>query len=202
VTNPVYYILTKIKLVITNVSINYDSDLTGVQELVSVSESNLKDVGKILASDGLRKVAWYFLDYGAATSCILQFKLNIANGTVFRYIKILQKMGVIMPAMRSRHTIDAKGGPRPTIWMVPGTRLDDINDAHQLHIKLQSPKYVAGDRLGQLILEEYLEPRFVKEINGREILIEARKHKVGGDLSDIVTFATEYLNTHGIKVWK
>ena len=134
------------------------------QELVSISESNLKDVGRILVSDGLRRVAWYFLDYSAATSCILQFKLDIPEGTIFRHIKVLKKMGVIMPAMRSKHTINAKGGPRPTIWMIPGSRLDSINEAHKLHIKLQSPKYVAGDRLGQLILEEYLEPKNIKQI--------------------------------------
>ncbi|GAG80194.1 unnamed protein product, partial [marine sediment metagenome] len=71
-----------------------------------------------------------------------------------------------------------------------------------LHVRLQSPKYVAGDKLGQLLLEEYLEPRGLKVITKKEALVEARKHKTRGDLSDIVDFAMAYLREHGIEAWK
>ena len=52
-TNPVYYILRKIKLIVLIDTTNYDFSLTGTSELVSISETNLKDVGRILASDSL-----------------------------------------------------------------------------------------------------------------------------------------------------
>lgn len=201
-SNPIYYILRKIKLIISFNSINYDSGPLGTSELFSISESNLRDVGRILASDSLRRVAWYFLDYGAATSMILQFRVDIPVATAFRHMKKLEKLGVIIPAVKTRHSVVSKGGPRPTLWMVPDTNLDQINQAQKLHLRLLSPKYVAGERLGQLVLEEYIEPRSLKELTGKEVWAVARQHRIRGELSDIVTFAMDYIEEQGIRVWR
>ncbi len=201
-SNPVYYTILKIKLLTLLGGTNYDYDALAPAELVSISESNLRDVGRILTSDSLRRVAWHFLDYGAATSLILQFRADIPEATSFRHIKTLQKMGVVIPAVKSKHSVDSKGGPRPTIWMTPDATLDQMNESQKLHRKLLSPKYVAGEKLGQLVLEEYIEPRNVKEITGQEVWTVARKHRIRGELSDIVTFAMNYLSEQGIKVWR
>ena len=201
-SNSVYYLIKEIKLITLIERINYDSSSPVSKELVPISESNLRDVGRILTSDSLRRVTWYFLDYGAATSMILQFRVDVPEATSFRHLKTLQKMGVVLPAVRSRHSIDVKGGPRPTIWMVPDAELDQIRETQKLHKRLLSPKYVAGEKLGQLILEEFLEPRKLEEITGREVWAVAREHKIRGELSDIVFFAMNYLTEQGIKVWR
>jgi len=201
-SNSIYYLIKEIKLITLIERINYDSSIPVSKELVPISESNLRDVGRILTSDSLRRVTWYFLDYGAATSMILQFRVDVPEATSFRHLKTLQKMGVVVPAVRSRHSIDVKGGPRPTIWMVPDAELDQIRETQKLHKRLLSPKYVAGEKLGQLILEEFLEPRKLEEITGREVWTVAREHKIRGELSDIVFFAMNYLTEQGIKVWR
>lgn len=201
-SNPIYYMLRKIKLLTLINRTNYDFGPLASRELVPISDSDLKDVGRILASDSLRRVAWYFLDYGSATSLILQFKVDIPEATAFRHIKTLNKMGVILPAVKTRHSVVCKGGPRPTIWMVPDTNLDQINQTQKLNQRLLSPKYIAGERLGQLVLEEYIEPRAGTEITSKEVWVVARKHRIRGELSDIVTFAMNYLSEQGIKVWR
>ena len=201
-SNSIYYIIRNIRLLSTFERTNYDFDPLVSPELFSVSESNLRDVGRILVSDSLRKTAWYFLDYGAATSLIIQFRVNVPEASAFRHIKSLQKMNVVVPAVRSRHSITVKGGPRPTVWMVPDARLDQLSETQKLHRRLLSPKYVAGERLGQLILEEFLEPREQMEITGKEVWDVAREHKIRGELIDIVTFAMNYLTEQGIKVWR
>ncbi len=200
--NSIYYIIKQIRLLTLLESINYDPSHLVPPELFSVSESNLKDVGRILVSDSLRRVTWYFLDYGAATSLILQFRVDVPEATSHRHLKTLQKMGVVAPAVRSRHSITVKGGPRPTIWMVPDAEFDQINETQKLHKRLLSPKYVAGERLGQRILEEFLQPREQVEITSREVFAVAREHKIGGELTDIAFFAMNYLRDQGIKVWR
>jgi len=200
--NPIYYIIRKIKLITSIETTNYPPGPLAAPQLFSFSESNLRDAGRILASDSLRRVAWHFLEYGAATSLILQFRIDVPKATSFRHIKTLQKMGVVVPAVKTRHSVVSKGGPRPTLWMVPDTSLEQINQAQKLHLKLLSPKYVAGERLGQLVLEEYIEPRSLKELTGKEVWDVARQHRIRGELSDIVTFAMNYIEEQGIRVWR
>lgn len=201
-SNPVYYIIRNIRLLTLLDSTNPNFYTPAPTQLLSFNENNLRDVGRILTSDSLRKVAWHFLDYGAATSLILQLRADVPEATSHRHIKTLQKMGVIVPAIRSRHPIDCKGGPRPVVWMIPNTEFDQISEAQKLHKRLQSPKYIAGEKLGQLILEEFLTPRKLLEITGTEVWAVAREHKIRGDLSDIVDFAMNYLTVKGIKVWR
>ena len=201
-SNPVYYIIQQIKLLTLLGRTNYDSGSLASPKLVPISESNLRDVGRILTSDSLRRVAWHFLEYGAATALILQFRADIPEATSFRHIKTLQKMGVILPAVKTRHSLASKGGPRPTLWMIPDAELDQMNETQKLHKKLQSPKYVAGEKLGQLILEEYIEPKSLEKITQREVWVIARKYRIKGELSDIVDFAMSYLSEQGIKVWR
>ncbi|MBA7706595.1 hypothetical protein ES703_115450 [subsurface metagenome] len=174
----------------------------GSRELFLCSESNLDQVGKILSTKDLRRMAFYFLDYGAATATILQNRLGISQPSTYRYMTDLKAFNFISLAVKSRLPRGTKGGPRPEVWMVPDAELAHINDAQKLHRRLQSPKYIAGEMLGQLIMEEFLEPRKQEEITGKEVWAVAREHKIRGELSDIVFFAMNYLTEQGIKVWR
>ena len=149
----------------------------------------------------LRRTAWHFLNYGASTALILQNRLGVSEASIYRYMKDLRAFKFIVPAVSTRGD-RGKRGPRVRIWIVPDAELDQIREAQKLHKRLLSPKYVAGEKLGQLILEEFLEPRKLEEITGREVWAVAREHEIRGDLSDIVDFAMNYLSDQGIKVWR
>jgi len=120
---------------------------------------------------------------------------------MYRYLTDLRAFKFIVPAVKTRGG-RGKRGPRVRIWMVPDADFDQIKEAQKLHKRLLSPKYVAGEKLGQLILEEYIEPRNQEEITGREIWAVARENKITGELTDIVFFAMNYLTEQGIKVWR
>lgn len=200
--NSVYNIVYAIKLFLSSDNNNLFLEALGSRELLSHSEKDLDQVGKILSIRGLRRTAWYFLDYGAATAAILQNRLGITEPTTYRYMKDLKAFNFISLAVKTRKPRGHKGGPRPEVWMVPDAQLSDINDAQKLHRSLLSPKYLAGEMLGQLILEEFIEPRNVTEITSREVWDVAREHKIRGELVDIVFFAMNYLSDKGIKVWR
>jgi len=200
-SNSVYYILKAIQLLLLYHKNNSLSDLLTHPELLSHSESNIEQVGKILSTRDLRRTAWHFLDYGAATAFILQHRLELSESTTYRYLKDLRAFNFIKPAIRSRGA-KGKRGPKLKIWMVLDATIDHINKAQELHRRLMSPKYVAGEKLGQIILEEYIEPRKLEVITGKEVWRLAREHRIRGELSDIVDFAMNYLSDQGITVWR
>ncbi len=200
--NSVYYILKAIKLFLRSNNNNSSLDSLSPRELFSYSENDLEQVGRILSLSGLRHTAWYFLDYGAATVWTLQNRLGSSEPTTYRYVKDLRAFNFIVPAIKIRKRIGKKGGPRTKIWMVPDATIDHVTNAQKLHQRLMSPKYVAGEKLGQLILEEYIEPKSLEKITKKEVWGIAREHRIRGELSDIVDFAMNYLGEQGIKVWR
>lgn len=201
-TNSVYYILTKIKL-LTQLGINNSSEVNlSPEELLPYSDTNWEQVGKILSIKNLRRTAWYFMNHGAATAWTLQNRLDIPQRTTYRYLEDLRTFNFIVHGLNTSKPRGKKGGPRSEVWMTSDATIDQINEAQELHRRLMSPKYVAGERLGQLIMEEYLEPRRIDTITRKEALEFARDHGIRGNLSDIVIFAMNYLHEKGIKAWK
>jgi len=200
-SNSVYYILKAIQLLSSYHENNSLLEHLSSRELFSCSENDLEQVGKILSTRNLRRTAWHFLNYGASTSLIIQNRLEITEPTTYRYITNLRTFKFIVPAVSTRGG-RGKRGPRVRVWMVPDAEFDQINEAQKLHKRLLSPKYVAGEKLGQFILEEFIEPRNVTEITGKEVWAVAREHKIRGELSDVVFFAMNYLSDQGIKVWR
>ena len=200
-SNSVYYTLKAIQLLLSYRESNSLLEHLSSHELFPCFENDLEQVGKILSIRNLRRTAWHFLNYGASTALIIQNRLEITEPTTYRYIKDLRALKVIVPAAQTK---DGRGkrGPRVRIWMVPDAEFSEINEAQKLHRKLLSPKYIAGEKLGQLILEEFLAPRKLEEITGTKCWAVAREQKIRGELSDIVTFAMDYLTEQGIKVWR
>jgi len=200
-SNSVYYILKAIQLLSSYHENNSLLEHLNSRELFSCSENDLEKVGKILSTRNLRRTVWHFLNYGASTSLIIQNRLEITEPTAYRYITDLKAFKFIVPAVGVRGG-RGKRGPRVRVWMVPDAEFDQIREAKKLHMRLLSPKYVAGEKLGQIILEEFMEPRKLKEITGKEVWAVARENKIRGELSDIVFFAMNYLSDQGIKVWR
>jgi len=158
---------------------------------------------KTLETEDLRSVLFYFMDYGAATSLILQQRLELNESKVYRYIGKLKNLDVIELAVRMPREGRSKGGPRAIVFKVPDADIVQVNDAITLHRKLLSPKYRVAEELAQIILDEYIEPRGLKEITKREILVFVKERKVLFVAGDIAELMARYLqHQRGIKVWR
>jgi len=160
-------------------------------------------LGEILGIEDLRNIIYYFLDYGAATSLILQQRLKLNASKVYRRITKLKNLDIIEPAVRMPSERRSKGGPRATVYKVPDADIVQVNDAITLHRKLLSPKYRVAEELAQILLDEYLAPKGLKEITKREILVFVKKRHVlfvAGDLAELMAQYLQY--QRGIKVWR
>lgn len=199
--NSVYYILKAVKLLLRIHKNNSLLEFIGTLKLLSYSENNLEQVGKILSTRDLRKTAWHFLDYGASTALILQNRLGVSGATMYRYMSDLRVFKFIVPAVKTRGE-KGKKGRRTLIWMVPDGTPDQINEARKLHYRLLSPKYRVAEEVAQSILEDYIAPRDISEITYREILIYVKEQKMPFMVPDIALLAAQYLQEKGIKVWR
>jgi len=171
--------------------------------LKNATNLNIIQLGEILGREDLRKILYYFLDYGAATSTILQQRLKLDDSKVYRYLGKLKNLDIIEPAIRMPSERRSKGGPRATVYKVPDADIVQVNDAIALHRKLLSPKYRVAEELSQILLDEYIEPRGLKEITKREILVFVKERKVLFVAGDIAELMARYLqHQRGIKVWR
>ena len=169
------------------------------RELLSYSENDLDQVGKILSIRDLRRMAWYFLDYGAATATILQNRLRITEPTTYRYMKNLKTFNFISLAIKARKARGKRGGPRPEVWMVPDATTDQINDAQRLHRNLMSPKYLYAEEMAQLMLDEYILIKEMTEVSRVEYIEFLRDRKVKPSIiPDIVLISIPIFKEQGV----
>jgi len=176
-----------------------------LDELVQKNATNLNiiQLGEILVLEDLRNILFYFMDYGAATSLILQQRLNLDASKVYRRIRKLKNLGLIELAIRMPSERGSKGGPRAIVFKVPDSDIVQVNDAITLHRKLLSPKYRVAEELAQILLDEYIEPRGLKEITKRDILVFVKERRVLFVAGDIAELMARYLqHQRGIKVWR
>ena len=196
--NPVYSIIYEIKLLLSYDKNNSISDVMSSRELLSYSENDLDQVGKILSIRGLRRMAWYFLDYGAATASILQNRLGTTEPTTYRYMKDLKTFNFISLALKTRKPRGHKGGPRPDVWMVPYATTDDINDAQRLHRNLLSPNYLYAERMAQLMIDDYVVVKELTEVYRVNYIDFLRENNVKSvNIPDIVMMSIQYFKEKG-----
>jgi len=204
-TNSLYYLLRFVRLVLRYARTNPELLYIELDKLLLKNATNLDIhiIGKTLETEDFRIVLCYFMDYGAATALILQQRLKLNESKVYRYIRKLKNLEIIEPAVRIPSQIRSTGGPRATVYRVPDADIIQVNDAIALHRKLLSPKYRVAEELAQILLDEYLEPRGLKEITKREILVFVKERKVLFVAGDIAELMARYLQQQrGIKVWR
>ena len=176
-----------------------------LDQLVQKNATNLDviQLGEILGIVDLRNILFHFMDYGAATSLILQQRLKLSASKVYRYIGKLKNLDVIEPAVRMPRERSSRGGPRAIVFKVPDADIVQVTDAISLHRKLLNPKYRVAEELAQILLDEYIEPKGLKEITKREILVFVKKRHVLFVAGDIAELMAQYLqHQRGIKVWR
>jgi len=183
------------KLLLLNEGNNLASTLKNIQELLSFSE-------KIFSSSAVAEAFIYFCLHGASTAWVLQNELNQPEATVYRALKRLRSLGIIVPALKVSKIKKSKGGPRPTVWALDGAKTDEVATAMRLHYQMLSPKFRVAEKVAQTILEEYITKRNVSEISYKEIILQVKELTIPFRTPDIAELAANYLHDRGIKVWK
>lgn len=128
--------------------------------------------------------------------------MNIPEATVYRAIKRLRAMKIIIPALKVSKMRNSKGGPRPTVWALKVASKEEISGALKLHLRTSSPKYMVAEEVAQTILDEYLSARNANEITYREILIHVKELSLPFHRSDVAEITAQYLHEKGVKVWR
>lgn len=193
--NSVIEIIKKIKLLLPNGDNNLAQRAVAVQELVAFLEN-------IMRSPATSDVFFYFLEHGAATAWLLQVNLMQPEASVYRALKNLRLMDVIVNALKISKQRDSKGGPRPTVWAIQGARSDDVAAAIRNHYRSLSPKYRVAEKLVQTIIQEHLERNTqIDGITHRTILSLITGHAKPYHTRDVADLAVTILKEQGIKVW-
>ncbi len=183
------------KLLLLNEKNDLATTLKNIQELMSFSE-------KIFSSSAVSEAFLYFCLHGAATAWVLQCELNMPEATVYRALKRLRAMDVVVPALKVSKVKRSKGGPRPTVWAIGTSSPDEIAKALKLHYQMLSPKYRVAEEVAQTILDEFQESGKPLEIQYRDIMGKAKELKIPFKGPDIADLAAQYLHERGIKVWR
>lgn len=194
-SNPNIIIIKKMKLILYNESINPLEKVMWAQRLLSFLES-------IFKSEATGAVFMYLLGRGAATSWLIQVDLDMPESTAHRALKRLRKLGLITPEWRIPKAKHSPGGPRPYVWALLDAHTEDVARAARDHQRALSPKYRIAEEVAQSILDDYITPRQVTEINYREIIIHVKELNIPFRTPDIADLAATYLNERGIKVWR
>ena len=183
------------QLLLLNEKNNLATTLKNIQELLSFTE-------KVFSSHAVAEVFLYFCLQGSATAWVIQNELNIPEATIYRALKRLRSMGIVLPALKASKVKHSKGGPRPTVWALEGSTTEEVARALRLHYQMLSPKFLVAEKAAQTILDEYITKRNVDEISYREIIIQVKELRIPFRTPDIADLAATYLNEKGIKVWR
>lgn len=183
------------QLLLLNERNDLATTLKNIQELMSFSE-------KIFTSGAVSETFLYFCLHGASTAWVLQCELNMPEATVYRALKRLRAMGVLVPALKVSKVKRSKGGPRPTVWAIDTASPDEVSGALRLHYKMLSPKFRVAEAVAQTILDEFQEEGKPLEINYRDIMGQVKSLKIPFKGPDIAELAAQYLHERGIKVWR
>jgi predicted transcriptional regulator len=189
------YIKLYRKLLLLNERNNLATTLKNIQELLTFSE-------KIFSSSAVSEAFLYFCLHGASTAWILQNELNIAEATVYRALKRLRSLNIVVPALKIAKIKNSKGGPRPTVWALKDSSKREISNALKLHYRLLSPKYRVAEEVAQTILDDYMMRKNVNEISYKDIIIQVKELGIPFRTPDIADLAASYLHEKGIKVWR
>lgn len=182
------------KLLLLNERNDLATTLKNIQELLNFSEN-------IFSSPAVSEAFLYFCLHGAATAWVLQAELNQPEATVYRAIKRLRALGLVVPAVKVSKVQSSKGGPRPTVWSLNEATGEEVAAALKLHYKMLSPKYRVAEEVAQTILDQYAE-KGRDEIRYRDLLEQIKEMKIQFKAPDIAELAAQYLTEKGLKVWR
>ncbi len=194
--NSILKLIHKIKLLLPYGDNMLAERTMAIQELVAFFES-------IMKGPATSDVFFYFLEHGAATAWLLQVDLMQSESTIYRVLKNLRKMDILVDAIKIPRQVGSKGGPRPIVWAIRGADATDVASAIRKHHRSLSPKYRVAENLVQTIIKEHLERNtHIDGITHRMILSIIKGHAEPYHVGDIAVLSATILRQQGVKVWR
>ena len=194
-TNSIYNKVNGIKLLLSfynNFACLPDS---WTDELLSFHE-------KIVRSKATSRTLIFLCRFKAATMATLMRSLpEIPEVTLYRTLKDLIRMGLVITPVRGGTSRHRKGGPRPRIYAILGYEPENIAKARERDALSQMPQGVSVERLTQLIMEEYVEPQkptFVEIKWLRNYLKEKARDYYSNDLLELVVYRLQYVHNQKV----
>jgi len=149
-----------------------------------------------------KKIFYYFLEKKVGTVPVIVDSLELPEPSIYREVNNLYRIQVLEPIVNSRLFKRRKGRP-PTVYGLKGLwRPDDLIKAVETHNQTKSKSFVLISGLGQSIMEDYLSPRFLDEINMNEIVYLCHAECKGYYTFDIANGVADFLSNQGVKVWR
>ena len=134
----------------------------------------------------------------ASCSSLLKVDLGLSHASVHRELKVLVGLGLVRRVVPRR-----MGRGRPyAIYAVEGYTAGDVVRVTERVSRMRSPVYSRVRVISQLILDEYLSARGLREITMREVMDETRVQCRGFYSGDIARLVAAELVAEGIKVWR
>ncbi|MCK4821326.1 hypothetical protein KA005_36505 [bacterium] len=135
------------RLLLSTEKNNLTTTVKNIQDLLFFTKN-------IFLSHSIAEAFLYFCLHGAATALILQTELNILEASVYRAIKRLRALGIIVPAIKVSKIRKSKGGPRPTVWALRGASTEESSRALKLHSRYISHMYRVAEESEKILLSQ------------------------------------------------
>ena len=172
---------------------NYAERAIRVRELLSFLESIKGSTGEVF---------FYLLEHGAATAWVLEVDAGLPEATVYRAIKRLRKLDIIVPGAIIPKIRGKLGGPRPTVWALAGSSTEEVARAMIKHTRAISPKYKVAEEMVQALLEDTPGIYERNEVTHRELINYLKIKRAPFKRNDVAELMATILLERGIKVWR
>ncbi len=145
----------------------------------------------------------FFSRYKAATFRTLEhFFPQYSKQQLYNALNRLINLGLVKVPIKGVPR-RRRGGPIPRIYAIIGYEPEDISRAREMDMNMNIPGLPNVERLTQLILEEYFEPKKTRDISIEEVRYILRRYAsdyYSRDLVELVIYRLEKI--HHKRVWR
>jgi hypothetical protein len=192
----------------------YDDNDAVLRLFLTVDKKNLENplqyfknffqsIRKITTSKNRIKILLWFIDHKIGTVNLIVKDIGISWQSVYREINILNELGYLVKVIK-HHNHSKSGGRSPDLWGLKGFYgPEDIVDAIQKNRIIKQPIYEEARRTSQLVFDDYIQIRQVKEITKNELIPILKSYTNKFYAYDLYPFVRDFLKEkYGIRTWE
>jgi len=157
---------------------------------------------KIFSRKPISRTLRFLCTFKAATASTIGRALpEYSIQAIYRALGVLNQMGLVLIPHRGTAKRWRRGGPKPKIYAIFGYDPTDITAAMEQEALTDLPGHVSLEKITQLIIDDYVQPRNLEWLEQKWVKYYLDKHAEGyysKHLLSLVKFRLEHV--HGLKV--